>query len=299
VYAVDLNDHGAAVLRVVNRSHVQHVVWREGLPAVEVPLHAAECINNSGVVGGQVQGQVATWDPVNGVRRLPFSDPYSEALDINSAGWVVGSRVRPHYGMNVEYATVWGPDGSYREFSPGFTYGNPAARAIAINDHNLVLFWRRGGESPIATFVWHKKVGFLEVPPKVGYRWGVNGTGLNQHGQVCAISGDAVVWDKENGTRVLPPFNFHSVAAVPKACTISPVAINDEGSVVGIASLIYINFLVVYLQGAWYRLVDIVEGNLGPWQLQSAVAINNRGQILGNARDVRGSTCAFLATPLD
>lgn len=198
----------------------------------------------------------------------------SEALDINNKGQIVGfSTTSQGYEHGFFYS-----DGLMTAIRPFGNY-NQSSRAIAINDNGQVCGTasiKNGGSHAFLYSNWVKTdLGTLGGSYSVG-------AGINNSGQVCGIS-------YVSGTSEAP---FIYANGTMTNLGISGFArdINDNGQIVGYAPNSSSGILYPFLYS------DNVKINLGSLGGSggAAMAINNSGQVVGQAGTSEDLTHAFL-----
>lgn len=299
VLPTDLNDSGQAV----GTSNGRAFLWTAAagmtdlgsLPGEERSFAAA--ISPSGVVVGQTDVAGYLWSADAGMRELASEDPFvSEPHAVNAAGFVVGAVASE--GLWV--AAQWSADGVLR-MRDFIGIGND------VNESWVIAGELHGPGGPYAA-TWTAEGAPLVIPlaeDETGRAVAVNASG--------AVAGErelasdpfnaqpakrAFVWTREDGMRDLgaPPNTPASEGQI------TPHDINDGGEIVGEAAGAAGSF--AFLWDAAHGLRDLndfisfdAEGGPQP-VLQSAVAINNRGEILAYSWGTTGAT-AYLLRPLD
>lgn len=145
-----------------------HLEKRVAYRLCDVGLVRAFAINREGATVGYThtrgRHRAAVWDPVSGLRNLPFlnrGDIFSEALDINDAGHVVGVSATPKTlsGTVTDYdgkvtsvtkhvlepaAFRWSAkDGVRRLFPKGGAFHSAA---VKINSHGRIVIFRSSNQ---------------------------------------------------------------------------------------------------------------------------------------------------------
>lgn len=209
---------------------------------------------------------------------------YSAANAINNQGIVVGYS----QGMDDEdsyylHAFSYTAAGGMWDLGTGFIipftsglYGN----AMAVNDQGqIVINWDNGmlipWEQPIlGTTVTGPGGEFYPYLPGAGYS--TQGSDVNNNGQVIGVSGHR-------------GFLYTIGGAIQDLGTFAPVAINDDGQIVGNGSLYTAAQGVQNLNGLIFT---------PGWEIFSATDINNTGQIVGYGQYLSGQDQALILTPV-
>lgn len=140
----------------------------------------------------------------------------------------------------------------------------------------------------------------LEKHPDYPNRYSYVFRGINDKGQIVGFFGHfsitnpkpyACMWD-ENGKLKLLDENPYNEA----------YAINDNGQIVGTARYCYgepnTPFAVLYQNGKKINLNDFLPENSEFEKLESALDINNKGQIVGIGTTIEKETAIFLMNPI-
>lgn len=224
---------------------------------------------------------------------------YSNAVDVNNAGLVVGN--------SDGHAVVWDGNGMTDLGMPsGFTAIGPEAINALGQVTGTVGYDDDQGVRHASTFLWDAANGFTVL----GAGWGYNdsyATDINDAGQVVGVQGDASVgyytaflWtpDSPNGRSG----SFTDLNWVAGGYDSNANGINNVGLVVG----------VNYVDDGWdsYPHAFLWDGADGAVDLQyqlfpasdetleSAQAINESGAIAVNGYNGWGEYRAYLLTPL-
>jgi probable HAF family extracellular repeat protein len=221
---------------------------------------------------------------LGGVQSAPFFYP----AGINNRGDIVGLAQwdPPYY-----HAFLWrrGIETVLEDF-----HDYPKYSAAAVNDAGTIVGWGHNDNAgPLHAFVW--KSGHLTDLPTHDPQdeWESRGAyGINQRDEVVGFTGKyAALWEPDGHLVLLPPSaSGHEASAHD---------INESGVVVG-HDLEYRpgpprETALLWLQGRCIDLNTRIPPRSG-WRLESAVGVNNYGQIAGYGRHY-GRKRAFLLTP--
>ncbi len=212
----------------------------------------------------------------------------ADARGINDLGDIVGSSFLP--GSTHERAFLW-RNGVMQDLG---TLGGTDSRAYAINDNGDVVGFSRPAENndDIHAFVWRD--GVMEDLGTLG-GWASHAYDINDNGKI-------VGWSMEEPNYVSHAYLW-SEGVMYDLGTLGGVysaafAINRLGEIVGVSTNSAEKQHAFYCNGAG-PLVDlntqIPEGS--GWLLNSAIDLNDQGQIVG-AGTYQGASRAFLLTPL-
>lgn len=294
---VSLNNRGQVAGTVTGSLGSRAVFWDpvagasvlDILPAGYVASHAID-INDCGQMLGQLQGAAGTitpflWDAVGGYSLLASapSGPVFSPADLNGAGQVVGTA----FGAGASQAFLWDPAQGL-SFLPA-TAG--PSRGLAINDSGQVLardgsqflIWTAGGGvTPL---------GDLVVPEGIA-SFGID---LNDAGMILGATAYTsevsapFLWDPAHGLRGL---GFY-----PGSTDTWPAAMNDLGQVVGIAGSFGRGCCTPFLWDpvTGYHDLNALVGAGAGGRIDNVVAINDRGQILGQVWTGSGLSPVLLS----
>ncbi len=255
----------------------------------------ATAINNSEMVVGYSDSsgpgnptRAFVWTQSGGMQALPmYPGGTSSATDINNLGQIVG------------YATD--ASGAYHSFlysqSAGVTELNPAYPPMLINDADEVVAIH-GSTNPDYTATYISRGG-TSAWVNIGSLGG-NDTqpyGINTQGSIAGFSTNA-------GDTLQEPFIYSggTMVSLGSFGGNEGVAngINDSGFVVGESDLtgdMVGHAFIYYGTGSIEDLNGLVDPTLG-WNLASAIAINDAGEILVAATRQDGPQHAVLLTPV-
>ncbi len=242
---------------------------------------AASMINNRGEVAGNAENTTTdstcpTYDPGKG-----------------------------QYQVLQDKPVVW-RNGQIEELP---TYGgDPDGFAIAINDSGQVAgasgacstFNTINGLylSPVHALLWDENGAVTDLG-SLGGAFGNQAHNINNRGQVVGVSdlaGDTVfhgfVWSQRTGMQDVPPLPGDTYSAA--------LSINDAGEVGGVSLDATFSILraFVVVKGVQTDLNTLIPAD-SPLQLQTACAINSRGEIAGLAVEKStGEYRGYLAIPV-
>lgn len=228
-------------------------------------------INDAGQIVGEYQGVkkcAVLWQLKPSIAPESM-ERFAQAYGINGNGQIAGA-VRTETGELRAAIDQW--DG-IRLLAPALGTGS---RAEALNNHGDAVgaYWSESS-SPRA-FLWLRDCGAIDLSSLTGktvhFARGINGSGVVVGQCTNEDTSRAFVWSAVDG---LVPLDDHG------ADRSAANGINNQGQIVG-------HFRIGQRQCAcmWDRdrnLIDLHDllPNLNRWQLHSATAINDRGQIIG------------------
>lgn len=191
--ASDINNNGQVVFAAESGNYV----WSEATGATKVSgigsgRDAITSINDSGEMAGTSSAQAVRWSsPTSNPETLDVTG--SEAKAINADGVVVGERRRT--------PVLWGESGIRTDLSPNF------GEATDITDSGVVVGWDRPALLNQQSFLWRADTGLETLARPENYdsdrAYGANES-LQVVGQMSnAVTGEAYIWDADNGMRSL------------------------------------------------------------------------------------------------
>ena len=281
-------------------------VWSEadgmtdiGMPPGESMLTAGG-INDAGmVVGYSSYGPNAfSWQAGSGLQEVvPWPGAWQTRLyAIDSAGRAVGQSSGPGVAQR---AVSWTSARGIRPLPPHRRF----SIALGLNDRGQTIGVQLYADKQIS--VLRQPDGTVvrlgHLPVDRGARATTNPFAINDAGQVVGVSsiGDgfhshAMLWTPEAG--------MQDLGALPGDRNSLATGINRQGIVVGMSGpTLYMSHMFVWAPSTGMRdandLVDPDDPLRGIVHLDAAYAINDRGQIAGDAR-VAGSLHAVLLTPV-
>jgi probable HAF family extracellular repeat protein len=264
---------------VVGDSGNQAVQWVDGslefvFPREDVVSSRPFAINDAGVVAGQagVPGanhvSAGTWE-AGSLTLLPGlsnSNAFSEARDINEVGQVVGSSMDPNVG---QVAVIWESGNVSR--LPAHPDGGTSI-AIAINNVGQAIGEVSLPGRGIVPVYWDGAFPMVE---------------LGTLGRVYDINDDGMVVGQGFTWRLGVSSDLESPS--------SALGINNHGQIVGYSMVDIRRRAVLRQDGEIIDLNDHITDSR--WELQSAAAINDAGQIAGFGK-FDGRLAPFLLTPI-
>jgi probable HAF family extracellular repeat protein len=271
-------------------------------------------------------GEMSALSPLNGGHN-------GQAEWINDEGEVVGfaengtadstcATATPFQKLRFE-AVIWGQDGKARELSPlsGDTVGygfaiNDLGQAIGVSGlcgNTRVPPITPGSNAPHAV-LWDTDGSPTNLGSLSGGGFNIPG-GINNRGEVAgaSLAKDGTVhpflWTKETGMQDLGAFSGAVVTGIPCCGTL-----NDRGEAVGLTADSNFNLRAWLWRDHTKTDLNLLIPKDSPFYLMAAFAINDFGQITGQAIvksscpvqtppawQVKQSACteihAFLATP--
>ena len=265
-------------------------------------------INNHGVIVGQAQassytgtplptnlvpdGRAFVWDAVNGLQRLVHPAQYagySEAVDINDAGQVLGNVSPPDTGEH--HGIVWSADGELTLIPECQQH---SCIAESINNAGHVAGNYYNDDFRVTGFFWNGGDEFLPLTPE-GFR-ASQVYSMNERGDILGKVIDPVgsfaqfqvLWNRETGLTFVDDLPGPPVPD-PKRI----LRILDNGELLGNSD-----------QGAYFwspeevrYLSDMIDDDR-PWEYIGGVtAVNRKGQIVGGGLS-GGEFSLVLLTPV-
>jgi len=285
---------------------------------VPLPFHPVR-INNSGVIAGTTEDhQPATWTEKDGLHEieLPAGFSSAEPSGINRGGNLVGTAT--HEGSNQLSAFQY----SQSKFA---WLDEDHSKASAINDAGDVA-----GQSSERLVVWRKQ----KALPLGGCCGGI-AHAINNHGQVVGQVNDkegrygAFLWDVTHGlSSIAPPGAARSTALsineaghvllqafTPNAVFLrrsgkmipvhlsqefasQPLALNNCDFIVGeFGAASDFNHAFLWDQKHGFRDLNKLADVGTDWILESALDINDRGEIIGIGDRGSNQDVGFLLVP--
>ncbi len=285
---------------------------------VPLPLHPVR-INSSGAVAGKAESEkLVIWTREEGIREVAIPDRLGnvEPMGLNEKGDIVGQVTATTTNRGQAFAYI---QGKFQLLSQA------ASEARAINDAGQIV----GEESP-GPVLWSGSQGRQLAGCCGGRVFGINNRGEvvgelnNREGQYSAF-----VWDDVRGLRIIAPAGSRSSTALainnsgqiliqgfspnqvflrdrdrlspvvlsPEFAS-QPLALNNCDVIVGEygTSSDYYHAFIWDRQNGFRdlnRLVDKAEG----WNLESAVDINEQGEIIGSGDHGNESDAGFVLVP--
>lgn len=250
--------------------------------------------------------QAFVWSASTGIQRiadLPGSVGQTHAIAINNAGQVVGYSSTSH----GDQPFIWSAATGTQVLSGFGGSTTPVGRAQGINSAGQVVGWSQTDNRIPHGFVWTADGGMQDIglpaTNDLGYLFIANG--INSSGQIIGTGG----WGGGYGSRPFlytPDGTMTSLEMLAnEGTTLTGNAINDAGTVVGTSDARNgsgRHYAFVWTpDGGMQKLDALVDPNdplLPGLALSEAVAINNAGQIVGQAAYGLGYYRTFLLTPV-
>lgn len=288
----DVNDAGSAVGWAELSGGVRHaVLWTPDGSIVDLGAQqseqysAAEAINDRGAVVGQIAGRATLWRPNGRVVTLPSPPPPAWTLMFGIADddTIIGEVHDPPSRTVVSIR--WDGRGHRFTLYPRGVHLRDVAGRGWVAGSSAPEYWQ-----PAYGTVWNP-AGRITARSVLPGGSGSAATAVNRHGAAVG-SGDvngsyrAVRWDRFGAITELPgPPGFDRATGADIA---------DDGTAVGYAEHDDWPFLRCALR--WDRFGNVTElGTLPGATLGSTpIAINNRGMVLGYARDGSAYSRAVL-----
>jgi uncharacterized membrane protein len=225
-----------------------------------------------------------------GAQDLDFLGANVVLGGINDSGQIIGSVGNRGF--------VWTP-GSGAQYLPSLPNGVGPVIADAINNAGQVAGREQvsvpvlGGEN--RPFIWSASAGMTQIP-LVPNAFEAQATAISQNGRVAGTSGSLTggspfEWDQAVGVGG-PSFGLGAVVSVGGVNSFGQVVGTDEGSS-GIASDKAFVWNVASSSATALNNLTSVTG----WDLVSANAIDDAGQIVGEAISSTGQFHAYLLSP--
>lgn len=286
---------------------------------IPLPLTPAR-INDSGVIAGKTEDdQAATWTQSKGARELSIAGDFSnvEPMSLNDAEDIVGQVTVTTTNKVQAFAYI---KGKFELLS------DVQSKAKAINDAGQIVL----EESPGGPILWS-----AGKSRKLGGCCGGRAFGINNRGEIVGELNDreghysAFVWDAERGLQIIAPPGARSSTAlainnsghmliqafspnriflrqmgklIPVELSTEfasqPLALNDCDVIVGEygTSSDYYHAFIWDRQHGFRDLNKLVDKAQG-WNLESAVDINKRGEIIGTGDHANEGDVGFLLVP--
>lgn len=262
-----------------------------GLGSVVTGLNDKGQVVGRAFVGNTSDFHAFIWSRQTGTRDLGTLGgfTFSEAMDINNHGTVVGDSQVSRPGLNLAHTTRW----TFVQGSPhiqdlGTPVPNQSAIAVAINDAGLIAGNAAITPSITHAFAWTAATGFIDIGTlggdtssarAVGAKGEVAGNSTTRKGRLHAF-----LWTRATGIQDLgTDGGTHSFAV-----TMSP-----NGHIVG---------TVRTRQGmehamSWTRATGMKDiGTLPGGVVSMAWGVNNVGQVVGESQASGEPFRAFLWT---
>lgn len=245
-------------------------------------------INNSGqvVVNSTVSGvsQVAIWTRLGGAMTLVVPGTNVAGADINSSAQVVGAEDPDHSGE--EQAFIWRSNTGAQFLG---SLGGPLSAASGINDAGSAVGMAYTAANLQHAFLWTQSGGMQDLTPTLTSIGGAAAVAVNS-------SNEVVGYYFPNGSNTAVGFTWTQSGGLQNVGSSGTLAyaINAAGTVVGQTKLANgMKHAFSYTPSTGIKDLGTLGGSSS-----SALAINNKGWILGNSLIVgSGFLHGFLYTP--
>ena len=288
-YAVPtaINDQGEVI---ANNILYSAEAWNSGQTYPQtLPIYYAYGINDSGVAVGIVLSESSGWGyqlvsatKTGATTDLPSLDPAKATFStdqlyaINDSGVIVGSSAAAN---GIGEAAMWQ---NGQVLALGTLPGGDAAKgfvldstATAINASGQIAGWSLNASHVAHAVTWIN--GSIQDLGALSATDSSDATGINDQGQIVGYDTlsstgqtHAVLW--QNGTMT-------DLGTLPGDAFSKALGINDAGIIVGLSGKSASDeHAVMWVDG---KIVDLNTVDSLPWDLSTAVAINNEGEIIG------------------
>lgn len=255
-------------------------------------------INDNGWVAGDYNAPRGTrpiiWtSPTTVIELGSLGGNGGTAIDVNNIGQAVGAS-----GAGSEdHAFIW-TEATGMQSMGLLGVGRQASTATAINDagHATGFVQYLNGGFPEYAFRWTPEEGMISLGPIPGTtNTNVKPTGINEqdlivgYAQRGSLPGFlAFQWTEANGLQVLPGLPFGDAFT-------QALGVNNLGEIVGYSGTLNEPRGVLWDSTHGIRdLNSLLDSSALGWTIESAVAINDRGQILAFAYTSRGQLGATV-----
>jgi probable HAF family extracellular repeat protein len=277
---LDINDRGDVVGSGLNRTAQSRAFSKfNAVAAVELPsaVLVATAVNNNGLIAGQGQSGLSwLFDGVT-LTPVPALDNTTNNVfvwDVSDAGAAVGA-ARQDVPLSSQKAFLWTGNAPV---DLGDFGGNNSV-AYGMNESNDVVGAARTGDGQLRAFLYDGD----SLIDLTGARGGT-AYAINENGVVAGVSGgEAFTWQSGNSSLL---------GSIGSPVSSTAWGINDFGVVVGDSN----DKAFIFRGNTLTDLNALIPANSG-WDLQSARAINNFGEITGFGT-FNGRTRAFLLAPV-
>jgi probable HAF family extracellular repeat protein len=257
---------------------------------VKIPNSTANSlisINNSGqvVINSTVSGvsQVAIWTRLGGSMTLVVPGTNVAGADINSSAQVAGAGDPDHSGS--QQAFIWRSNTGAQFLG---TLGGPLSAASGINDAGSAVGMAYTSANLQHAFLWTQSGGMQDLTPTLTSLGGAAAVAINS-------SNEVVGYYFPNGTNTTVGFTWTQSGGLQNVGSSGTLAyaINTAGTVVGQTKLADgMKHAFSYTPSTGIKDLGTLGGSSS-----SALAINNKGWILGNSLIVgSGFLHGFLYT---
>lgn len=276
----DINDRGVAVGVATKQNSNQAVIWdADGVREIGTAEWLPRAINLEGLI----VGSNSIWSQGSLTRLPPYrAGGFLDLRAINDSDLIVGQSTGAD---GTDHAMAWRAVGlgwevtDLQEGSPQLGRGT----AMAVNNSGVVVGTVQG-----TAWGWHNGETFR--PGGEGVHSGTETRSINGTGSVLGLAssdGGGVVWHDGGWSEI-------GALAGQRPFT-DPRNLNDHGYAVGLSTG------RAFLWDAEHGIRDltVLAGVPQQWNIVFAEAINNRGQIVGRARNADGNERPVRLDPID
>jgi uncharacterized membrane protein len=280
-----INGKGVVAGTVKNRTAV---TWsgKDGLvevPAsIEFPIAEGRGVSENGgvlLMATEAKGSKARSFLYSGGKLRAVEGDHARATAINSEGDIAGEAQLA--GMHSNGPVLW------KQGSPISLGACCGGRAIALNSQGQATGEAYDDQGRYRAFVWDEKQGLRLTGPAGEY---TSGVAINDQGHALITGFTSGAWIDRNG-------KLEPIALSPKWPS-QPHGINSCDVVVGgFGSNADENHAFVWDADHGFRDLNDLIPRESSWRLETAVAINDRGEIVGKGDHAGEDDAGFLLIP--